>query len=70
MKFRSEPTDVGLGYSVTFAFDGKRMTCEWQPDVPPDAHREALTPGYVAARDKFLTDAARKTNISVTVIEL
>lgn len=70
MKFRSEPTDVGLGYSVTFAFDGKRMTCEWLPDVPLGSQRAAITPGYVAARDKFLTDAAKKANISIGVVEL
>jgi len=69
VKFRSDPIDVGA-FTVTFTFDGKSMGCEWEPDVPSGKSLEQVLSAYTAARNKFLTEVAKKTNTSIGVVEL
>lgn len=67
---RSEQTPVGGGFTISFTFRDRKLEAHWEPRVPVGRKGRKYLPAYRLARDEFLARVARRTGLSVAVVEL
>lgn len=70
LRMTSEKMPVGRGFAVVFSMIGGKMDVEWQPRVPTGRRGRQCLRGYMLARNEFLRRVARKTGLTVMVVDL
>ena len=66
--FRSDLSRLDTGFAVRFQLKHGRIDAVWHPTMPTHAKAQPLLPAYLAAREEFLADVARRTGIAMAVL--
>jgi hypothetical protein len=70
LDMRSERMPLGDGFTVSFTFQDRKLEADWQPRVPYGRKGRKYLPAYRLARDEFLRRVAKRTGLSVLVVDL
>ena len=66
----SGATPVRDGFTVSFRFANQQLEADWSPRVPVGPGGRKYLPAYLQARDEFLRRIAKRTGISMMVVDL
>ncbi len=66
--FRSDLHRLDSRFAVRFQLKRGRFDAVWHPTMPTQAELQLLLPAYLAARDTFLSDVARRTGAQIAVV--
>ena len=66
--FRSDLHRLDARFAVRFQLKRGRFDAVWHPAMPTHAQAQPLLPAYLAAREEFLADGARRTGIPMAVL--
>lgn len=66
----SGATPVGDGFTVSFRFANQQFEADWSPRMPMGPAGRKYLPAYRLARDQFLRRVAKRTGISMMVVDL
>ncbi|WP_267394976.1 MULTISPECIES: hypothetical protein [unclassified Sphingomonas] len=70
INMHSERMPLGDGFTVSFTFRDQKLEADWQPRLPYGRKGRKYLPAYKRARDEFIARLARRTGLTVLVVDL